>query len=275
MHTEITNDNVDRLCGSPGARYHLVCGEQRWLNFEVPDIKYGNVACMSQAEDVMDLIPRSQWDDIIAEKDAAGSWLINNIPGVTCKDQDGLGFCHAYGTVSALECALVYSGDRFVELAPESVGGYVTGWRNSGGDPMLDLAVIRDKGACEQSYLDARNSLSRGRWRDGWEENALTHCVKEFWDLRIPGKVFDAVMSCTFRNQVMGLGQAWWSHFYHGGFGARKVNGVYQYLCRNSWTENWPTRGAGGFFWLSEGRARGQGTPDWAFAVRTGTKKAV
>jgi len=83
----------------------------------------------------------------------------------------------------------------------------------------------------------------------------------------VPGKVFDAVMTCYLNSFPIGLGYAWWSHFIHGGFKARwnATKKCFDIEERNSWGPNY---GEDGYFWLPEGTGRGQGTPDWAFAGR-------
>jgi len=261
----ITPDNVDVFCGPPNATAVDFGGHRRVLNFRPPVRGYGS--CMATPiEDILHLIPRDEWDDRIAEKDAADSWLLSSCKNVLCKDQNGLGYCHAYGTVSCAEIAEVMAGYPYNPLSAESVGGIVTGWRNDGADPEDDLQCIVSNGACEASFMDAPNSIRPDQWMDGWETNALTHRVKEAWDLRVPGKAFDAVVTCSLFDFPVGLGYVWWSHFVHGGFRVRKNKaGIYEILNRNSWGS---TYGDSGYFWLQEGEGRGQGTPDWAFAVR-------
>lgn len=263
----ITPQNCDRFCGLAGAEVYEWDGQLRVLNFKPPEVEYGKCRVAKTADDVLELIPRDQWQERIKEKDAAESWLRFNNKAVACKDQDGLGYCHAYGTASTIEIARNLAGYGYTELSAESIGGVVTGWRNEGADPEDDLQVAVKYGACAASFMDQAHSLSPSRWKDGWEADALTRRVTEFYDLRIPGKTFDAVVTCALQNIPIGLGYAWWGHFVHGVFRVRynSKTGLYEIEDRNSWS---PTYGDDGYFWLAEGDGRGEGTPDWAFATR-------
>jgi hypothetical protein len=254
-------------------------GSTRILNFVPPQVPYGEVKryddngnlvfAARPIEDVVPLIPRDEWNDRIKEKDANNAWLryTNDACSVQVKDQDGLGYCHAYGTVSVEEILIAIASGVYVNLSAESIGGIVTKWHNQGADPMDDLAVAIKNGACEASFMDKPNSLSPSRWKQGWQQNALNYRMAEYYDLRVPGKTFDAVMTCYLLNFPIGLGYAWWSHFVHGGFRARwnATKRCFDIELRNSWGRNY---GDNGYFWLPEGTGRGQGTPDWAFAGR-------
>jgi len=272
----IDESNFEYWTGAGNAAVNFD-GYDRVLNFQPPQVAYGQVVGYDEQgnivwsakpfEDVMPLIPRDEWRDRIKEKDANGSWLKNAVGEIPVKDQDGLGYCHAYGTVSVLEILDMIATGRYFDLSGESVGGIVTGWQNRGADPMQDLAVAIKYGACESSYMDRPNSISPSRWKTGWQQNALQHRMAEYWDLRVPGKTFDAVMTCYLYSYPIGLGYGWWSHFIHGGFRARynETKRCFDIEERNSWGKNY---GDNGYFWLPEGTGRGQGTPDWAFAGR-------
>jgi hypothetical protein len=261
----ITPSNVDRLCGPADANSAVIDGQTRLLNFRPPQVAYS--CARGIRADAVSLIPRDQWRDIIADKDKLHSWLIDNCETVPVKDQDGLGYCHAYGTTSAIELSLSLAGYPHEELAAESIGGPVTGWRNQGADPQDDLEQAVNGGVCLASFMDRPHSINPRNWKAGWKEDAATRKVREFWDLRIPGKEFDAIVSCAMRSEPVGLGYAWWGHFVHGVFQVRynETTRRYEVMLRNSWGQSY---GDNGFFWLAEGTGRNQGTPDWAFAVR-------
>jgi hypothetical protein len=261
----ITADNVDALCGLPGKGSVTIDGQVRLLNFRAPKVAYG--CARGVKADAISLLPRDVWHEWVEKKDAAKSWLIDNVADIPCKDQNGLGYCHAYGTASTIEGSLVMAGYPYEELSAESIGGPVTGWRNAGADPQDDLEQAINHGVCLAKYMDAPHSINPKYWQGGWEKDAATRTVKEFWDLRIPGKSFDAIVTCALLNTFVGLGYQWWGHFVHGVYQVRRnaKTRKWEILLRNSWG---PDYGDNGFFWLEEGTGRNQGTPDWAFAVR-------
>jgi len=262
----ITPENYPQHTGAGQDEFNFD-GQPRLLNARPPQQAYGQVAGVRAVEDVVTLIPRDEWRDRIKEIDEQGSWLKNAAGELPVKDQNGLGYCHAYGTISPMEIARKIQGYPYVELSAESVGGIVTNWRNEGAYPEDDLAVAVKYGACAQSFMDKPHSLNSKKWKEGWEKNALKHRALEWFDLRVPNKTFDAVVTCILLRFPIGLGYAWWGHFVHGGFKARynASKKCFDIENRNSWGKSY---GDNGYFWLQEGERNGQGTPDWAFGIR-------
>ena len=212
------------------------------------------------------LVPRSEWDDRIRQKDADNTWLEDILKGVLkTKDQNGLGYCHAYAMVLAMEAARVVQGHRYIELSAESIGGPITGWRNQGAMPEDDMDQATAYGACPQSMMDRQWSLNPSRWDQAWRTERLNYRVvqDEYWDLEIPGKTFQACMTSAFLGVPYHAGFAWWSHAIVGGLRVRKNSrGRYEMRHWNSWGNNY---GENGLFWLEEGKA----TPDLdCFGVR-------
>lgn len=225
--------------------------------------QHGQCMAAKPITEAMPLIPRSKWDELIAAKDANKSWLYDIVKdSVPVMNQGQLGYCHAYCFAAAVMMQRVVEGMGTVVLSAESVGGPVTGWRNEGANPEDDLNQAVSGGFCEASFMDAPWSLRPSRWKAGWEENALNYRVAEFFDLDVPGKVFDACATATLCGIPYGCGFGFWSHAIVGGLKLQKVNGVYSIMHRNSWGADY---GDNGFFFMAEGK----GTPDLgAFGVR-------
>lgn len=207
------------------------------------------------------LVPRSEWDRIIEEKDRDKSWLSDLIKSEERdfisekQDQNSLGYCWNYcvticGTINRLK-----QGLSLVALASESVGGPIVNFRNEGGWPENALHRYMSHGACLQDYLDRPNSLSPRRWKSGWEENALNHRITEWMDLDFNGKQFDSIVSAAFWGIPCAVVFNWWGHAVTSSLRVRKVNGRYQVMFWNSWGKSY---GDNGWFWMQEGK----GTPD-------------
>jgi hypothetical protein len=261
----ITPENYRKYTGAD-SRYFNFNGTVRWLNALDRKRRYGSLVYAKPLTVVIPTIPRDEWQKLIAEKDTNQSWLrnINDLMGVRCKDQNGLGYCHAYGTVSAGETATAVAGEPYEERAPESIGGVVTNWRNDGAYPEDDLEVLCKRGACRQIYLDKANSIKHNKWHSGWEEDALSWTAIEVFDLN-PSNIFNELMTCILLNIPTSVWYNWWGHHVQGPLQAKYEDGKYWLLNRNSWGRDY---GDNGYFWMSEGRGKGLATPDGAFGIR-------
>lgn len=262
----ITAENAAEMCGA-GQETFEWGGHRRILNanpmFAHQD---GRLMFAKPAAD-FELIPREQWPDLISQKDREKSWLKNicddlNIP---VKDQDGLGYCWVYGNGAALEVLRAVHGLPYIELAPESVGGPINGWRNEGGMPDEALEYIVQNGMCPQSYLDRANSLSPSRWKDGWKAAALLFRAVEYIG-SVASKLWDFACTCALRNIPTVPWFNWWSHCISGSYQLRVTSGgIIEILNRNNWGKGW---GDNGYGWFREGSGNGGGTPSGICAPR-------
>ncbi len=212
--------------------------------------------------DRADLIPRDQWDDIIAQKDEEKSWLEDLVRyhEIPCSDQKSTNYCHAFSTVDAMVAARAKAGHPYARLSAMSIGGPITGWRNKGAWPEDDLMRAVEYGACPYSYQDSEFSFRPKSWTPGWEKAAEDYQVDEWLDGLIPGKSFDALVTFALRSIPACVGYKWWSHAISAAYRVKKLdNGKYAVLNRNNWGMDY---GDVGFLWMEEGTRRSQGTPD-------------
>ena len=115
-------------------------------------------------------------------------------------------------------------------------------------------------------------------WKPGWQKNALTHEVADWYDIETSDTLpagstcFDEVITCLLNRIPVAAGLDWWGHLVcfldpiilpPGTAPANTPDGsTVGVLAINSWGVDWPTPGANGLFCLTEDLA----TPDGAAA---------
>ena len=220
------------------------------------------------------LIPRSEW--VARIQAGQGSFLSDLVKqrGVVALDQDGLNMCWVYGSTRAAQLWRSLKGMPWLDLSPESVGGPCTHWRNQGGYASEAFDQLEHYGACEVSFMDRPWSLRPRLWKPGWQANALTHELPDWYDLENTdaSPIFDEVVNCLLNRIPVAAGLAWWGHLVcfldaivlpPGTAPANTPDGsTVGVLFMNSWGVDWPTPAANGLACLTESRA----TPDGAAA---------
>lgn len=245
----------------------LVAGHPKQVRGILPRrTTYGQNPLARPLTDTIPLIPRSEWPDRIARKDADKSWLIDLVrPTMPVLDQDGLGYCHAYACVQAAMAQRLVQHHEFIPLSPESIGGPITHWQNEGANPEDDMLQLARVGACAARFMDKPWSLCPDCWDPAWQADCALHKCTEWYDCGIPGKTFDALVTCALLNLPVHAGFYWWGHAVYGALQVRRRD-QYEVLWRNSWG---PDFGDDGYFWMPEGD---EGTPDdCTFAPRAMT----
>lgn len=245
-----------------------------WQHPEAPRVFRG-------PKPVANLIPRSQWTSRIQAGAAYGTFLSDLVKqrGIKAKDQGGqLKYCWVYGSTRAAELWRILGGKSWLDLSPESVGGPCTRWRNQGGCASEAFDQLENFGACEASYVNAPWSLQPRLWKPGWQANALTHEVPDWYDIETGDNLpagatcFDEVISCLLNRVPVACGLDWWGHLVcfldpvilpPGTAPANTPDGAtVGVVFQNSWGVDWPTPGANGLACLTEDLA----TPDGAAA---------
>ena len=176
---------------------------------------------------------------------------------IPSKDQDGLGYCWVYASTATVETCRAIQGQAYVSLSPESVGGPLTGWRNQGGNGIDALDQLTKVGACANSFMDAPNSLHSSRWKKGWEADCANHKITVSWTSI---SSFDEVITALLLRLPVSIGLDWWGHQVLLTDPAILPGGGYGVVMRNSWGEDWPTQGAGGWSTLTEKKSQPDGT---------------
>jgi hypothetical protein len=98
-------------------------------------------------------------------------------------------------------------------LAPNSLG-FLVNWANRGNYLNSMIRGLKERGACEASYVPNLHSRDPASFKSGWEENALEHRLGEAWDLDNSSKRMMVKHAITMLCAGCPLYVAynWWGH---------------------------------------------------------------
>lgn len=128
-------------------------------------------------------------------------------------DQDGLGYCWAFGMTAALMDCRALEGQDPVRLAPTSLG-FLVNWQNAGN--YLDSAIqgARERGIAPATHVPELSIRPR-EFKTGWEDEALKYRLSEVWDTNAGSGAKAMIQQCL---SILALGRAgyiaydWWGH---------------------------------------------------------------
>ena len=227
------------------------------------------------ATDAARLIPRSQWDDLLANYSPGPGDPF--LPPV--HDQNGVGCCNTSTTTAALEYLRTRQGLPYVQLSAADLYHRINFGRDNGSlleDALREVQVngVGTVQSCgylwnKPGWKGPANAAERGRFR------LLEAYVCP---------TFDHVMSAVFQGFAVNTGILWYDNYTPGadgwlpppsgragghsifGYKPAKRSGSYGIWHMNSWSADWPRRGAGGLFVIPESAYAGP-VGGW-FAVR-------
>lgn len=199
----------------------------------------------------MPLIPRSEWDDRIAEQEKEQSSLehIRLRAGIPSLNQGQVGYCWAHSITHTVMLARAAANQPYVPLSAYAVAATIKKGRDEGGWCGLSAKFAREKGIPSQAiwpqgdrnYTQHDNAAT---WAD-----AAKHEITEDWvdltrDVWGQNLTFDQVATCLLLNIPCALDFNWWSHSVCG-LRLVKSGGGYGIKIWNSWGDSWSDRGMG------------------------------
>jgi len=160
------------------------------------------------------MVPEDEWKERINEMNEEQGFPVHHLRrgNAKAKNQNGYGYCWAYGITSCLESVRVKTGQPYVELAPQSLG-WMVNWRNRGYYPSHAIQGINEKGVC-RNELVGDSTFNPRNFEDGWEEDALNYRAMEWWDTnrRTEKDMVKQCVSILLTGHPLYIAYNWWNH---------------------------------------------------------------
>lgn len=185
------------------------------------------------------------------EREKASILHLFEANAVPVKDQNGHGYCWAYGAISALEAAWLVSGRAYRELDPHSIASYVKNGRDQGGWANQALKPATDMGVVPAGVWPRHSRNHRL-----WNQQEIRDAAKPYRPLEwvdIPRGDMPILRSLLCSNMACGMGLMWWGHLIMFGVAAWSDRFGWLYGQRNS---HGPRFGWKGWAFHTEASAR-------------------
>ena len=178
-------------------------------------------------------------------------------------NQDGYGYCWAYGLTAAVMGCRALEGQKPVRLSPFSLG-WLVNWRNSGYFCDRAIKGARERGIAPADYVP-EYVLDPRRFKPGWQEEAKKYRPLEWWDVNTNTNNREIIRQCLAilsTGRPLYVAYNWWSH---------------ALVCVGM---KWEKSGVTWQLWNSHGDgciefSGSRGVPDEAYGVRATTPTVV
>ncbi len=161
--------------------------------------KFGECPGIAKASDRIDVIPRNQWDEIIAARKKENVSLREVVPFVL--DQDGRGSCAQEQGCGANMLVRAYAGEAHVKLNPWPNYYRITGGRDRGSSIDSAYRYGREWGWIPMSLCPRSGSFKR-QPQKLWDE-----AQKYRFDEVIDVKGQDEFVTCLLKGFSVGYGR--------------------------------------------------------------------
>lgn len=187
------------------------------------------------------LIPSSDWQAIIQEKEASGTnlsaMLLN--AGVPSKNQQQTNYCWANSPTCCVESLRCAENQPYVALSAASVGGPITRYQNVGGNGEAALEYIVANGIVPESLWPV-NAISSKYHTPANVTAALDYRIVGWYEL--VNNNINQLISMLLRNIPVSVGLNWWGHQVTY-CDAVWQNGAIAIRFRNSWGDTYGAKG--------------------------------
>ncbi len=128
-------------------------------------------------------------------------------------NQNGLGYCWAFGLTAATMGCRAVEGKPAVRLAPTGLG-WLVGWKNRGFFCDEAIAAAAEKGIPSAEFIQGI-SIKPSEFKAGWEKNGLLYRPTGWWDTRRDDGDVEMIRQCL---SVLATGRPgycgynWWGH---------------------------------------------------------------
>lgn len=180
----------------------------------------------------------------------------NNGQPIPSLDQNGQGYCWAYSTTSCVQMLRCINNLPYVPLSAHSVACVIKNFRDQGGWGCASLDFYRERGCVPQSLWPAKSMSRQYDTPENWKA-ALEFRVTEGW-VDLEPAAYDRTLSAQqvitcLLNRIPVIGDFnFWGHSVAIAdvidmYPSKSPSDPRRYATRikNSWTDNWGTRGWG------------------------------
>ncbi len=201
------------------------------------------------------LTPRGEWPDLIKQGEADKSFLSHirdrgNFGGVMPSlDQNGQGFCWAYGTANAISLLRAKAHQPYARLSAHAIGCKVKNFRDEGGWGALSLEFTLANGCPDVAHWKEKSMSRTNDTPETWANAKLYMPDEGFVDLASPvynrDLTFDQVMTCLLERIPVVCDFDWWGHCVCACDPVEVSPGQFGVRIWNSWGDSWSQNGMG------------------------------
>lgn len=267
----INDDNYKKFIDGQGARVNGQMMSRGLVPRNLTTQPVGYLSAAPAWSKDVPTIPKSEWSDIIKFNTETKSRLIDirnigdNGRPIKSLDQNGQGYCWAYGTVGAQTILRAKSNLPYRRLSAHAVACKIKNFRDEGGWGALSLDYIAKYGTPTVEYWKEKSMSRQYDTEETWRDASLRKITEGWVDLNAAvydrDLSFEQMMTLLLMKIPVVCDFNWWGHCVVALDAVEIERGSFGPLIWNSWTDGWGDNGTG----VLQGS---KGIPDNAVAPR-------